>query len=94
MGTIVVPLFAHYRSPNPPVQAALAGGLRLRGATVAREGQNGTTAPEALAGGLRPAGSELQQVWCWWGSSHLRAGALAFSHLLGSHSCALAFSRA
>jgi hypothetical protein len=28
MGTIVVPLFAHYRSPNPPVQAALAGGLR------------------------------------------------------------------
>src|SRR5271170_8412249 len=28
MGTIGVPLFAHYRSPNPPVQAALAGGLR------------------------------------------------------------------
>jgi hypothetical protein len=27
MGTIVVPPFAHYRSPNPPVQAALAGGL-------------------------------------------------------------------
>jgi hypothetical protein len=32
MGTIVVPLFAHYRSPNPPVQAALAGGLRNGGA--------------------------------------------------------------
>ena len=27
MGTILVPLFTHYRSPSPPVQAALAGGL-------------------------------------------------------------------
>jgi len=27
-GTILVPLFAHYRSPKPAVQAALAGGLR------------------------------------------------------------------
>ena len=26
-GTILVPLFAHYRSPKPAVQAALAGGL-------------------------------------------------------------------
>jgi hypothetical protein len=28
MGTILVPLFTHYRSPSPPVQAALAGGLQ------------------------------------------------------------------
>jgi len=29
MGTIVVPLFAHYRFPLPAVQAALTGGLRF-----------------------------------------------------------------
>ena len=28
MGTILVPLITHYRSPSPTVQAALAGGLR------------------------------------------------------------------
>jgi hypothetical protein len=26
MGTILVPLFAHYRSPKPAIQAAPAGG--------------------------------------------------------------------
>jgi hypothetical protein len=29
MGTILVPLFAHYPRSPPPVQAAVAGGLLL-----------------------------------------------------------------
>jgi hypothetical protein len=31
MGTILVPLFAHYRPTAPPVQAAYAEGLRVSG---------------------------------------------------------------
>ena len=31
MGTILVPLFAHYRPTAPPVQAAFAEGLRFNG---------------------------------------------------------------
>lgn len=75
MGTILVPLFAHYRSPSPTVQAALAGGLanlpdegalrfghRQRAAEVIGEGHDEVSVPPCLCASAVNCGNQLATV--------------------------------
>jgi hypothetical protein len=51
-----------------PPQTHFSGLQGASGARQLREGKSSTAAPEALAGGHRPAGAMVQQGGCWKGS--------------------------